>query len=128
MRRFSAHYILLPVSNIYKLHYIELDERMLLKSINPLENEVANTSFYNGVLLVANTTTFSSPQEVNAICEGFQRQFPEATLSEFIAHLQLDEITEDTPVAIYHLDRIDLLSAKFRTNNSSGNCYIQRLC
>jgi len=128
MRRFSAHYIAFSVQNIRKLHYIELYDQMQLKNISPLTNEIAYTSFYNGVLLVVNTTIFSSSQELNAICENFLKQSPSATLSEFIEHLQLEEITEGDLVAIYHLDGIDLLSTKLRANNSCSNCHIQRLC
>ena len=128
MRRFSAHYIALPISNIHKLHYIELDDQMQFKSINPLTNEIADTSFYNGALLVVNTTAFSSYKELSTICECFLEQFPEATLSEFMDHLRLDEIIDSASVAVYHLDRIDLLSTKFRANDSRSNSHIQRLC
>ena len=128
MRRFSAHYIVFPVRNIHKLHYIELDDQAHLKSINPLTNEIANTLFYNGVLLIANATDIFSSKELGITMEIFFEQFPEATLSEFMEYLQLSEVKEGSLVAVYHLDGIDLLSAKLRANNSGSNCHIQRLC
>ena len=128
MKRLSAHYIAFPVQKIHKLHYIELDDQMQLKSINPLTNEIAGTSFYNGVLLVVNAASFPPHKEFNSIWESFCTQFPEAAFSEFMEYLQLEEITEGDRVTIYHLDGIDLLSPKLRANNSCGNCHIQRLC
>jgi hypothetical protein len=42
--------------------------------------------------------------------------------------LPLKEIAKRSPVDLYHLDGIDLLPSKFRTDNSRCHSHIQRLC
>jgi hypothetical protein len=128
MIRFAAHYVVLPVNNINKLSYIELDEDKRFRYIHPLISEVEDTAFYNGVLLVVDSIAFSSSDELSLLCNRFFRETPDATLSDFLKTRHLNEVAEGTPVHVYLLEGINLLSAELRTNNGCSHCHIQRLC
>ena len=52
MKRLAAHYVLLPDDRLLKQHYVELDDENRLLGVFPLEREIANTVFYNGILLI----------------------------------------------------------------------------
>jgi hypothetical protein len=127
MKRFAAHYIFLPVNRLYKLHRIELSENRQLEALVPLEQETASTVFLNGVILAVNENTFRSAAELHLIMENCLLQYPGITLFELFERLILKEIKAESPVNLYHLDGIDLLTAKFRTDNSCRDCYIQRI-
>jgi hypothetical protein len=53
MTRLAAHYILLPDDRLLKQHYVEMDNENRLLGAFPLDKEIANTRFYNGVLMLA---------------------------------------------------------------------------
>jgi hypothetical protein len=61
MKRFAAHYILYPEGNLRKLHYIELDDRNCIRTIEPLNAEIAATAFYNGIIVVSNEDVPDKP-------------------------------------------------------------------
>lgn len=50
MRRIASHYIL--YQHCYRLHYVELDERNVVVSLRPLQEEISGTAFYDGILLL----------------------------------------------------------------------------
>ncbi len=100
MRRLAAHYIYISPKIILKRHCVELDDDSRIVSIFPLEAEVENTIFYNGILFFTN--------KGNDINPGFYSK-------------------EALPVDVFLLEGIDLSSPEFSTNNSSGNGPIQRL-
>ncbi|MDR0505954.1 MAG: hypothetical protein LBH32_03930 [Dysgonamonadaceae bacterium] len=126
MKSFAAHYIYLPVCKIYKLHLITIDDSNRLKTICPLEKETAGIAFFNGVIIVLNKNDYSTANELINILNG--KYYPEVSIFELLARLPLKEICLGSSVALYHLDGIDLSSAKFRADNSRSNCHIQRLC
>jgi hypothetical protein len=127
-KRLAAHSVYWGSADVFKLHYIELDENQLITCIEPLENEIASTSFYNGILFVFPTGTFASVAELKERIQNIRQQFSSISVSELFQKLQTEEIKRGEPVQIFHLDGIDLLSAKFRTSDGCGDCYIQRLC
>jgi len=56
MKRYAAHYILLlPNDEVFKQHYIELDDNNQIVKIAPLVEEIEGVAFYNGTLLVVAT-------------------------------------------------------------------------
>lgn len=128
MKRFAAHYLFLPVDKLFKLHSIELNDDKQIMKISPLDREMANTFFCNGLIWAVNENTFSSLEEVARIWKDILCRFPETALPELLKYLSLKEIAGGNSVDLYHLDGIDLLSAKFRTDNCGSYCHIQRLC
>jgi hypothetical protein len=128
MKRFAAHYLFLPGDKRYKLHSVELDEANCLTEINPLDKEIAATSFFNGIVLIVNKHTFSSPADLVALLEDTLQQFPGTPALEWMEHLPLKTVNKECPVELYHLDGIDFLPTKFRTDNGGRHCHVQRLC
>lgn len=51
MKRLAAQYILLPDNRLLKQHYIELQNNQLT-GVFPLHKEIANTVFYNSILVI----------------------------------------------------------------------------
>jgi hypothetical protein len=128
MKRFAAHYLFLPGDKRYKLHSVELDETNRLTEINLLDKEIAATSFFNGIVLIVNKHTFSSPTDLAELLEDTLQQFPETPALEWMERLPLKPINKEQPVELYHLGGIDFLPAKFRTDNGGRHCHVQRLC
>jgi hypothetical protein len=127
VKRFAAHYIVLPPGYLYKLHVIEIDENRGLGIVYPLKQETAATVFLNGLILAVNENTFP-PDELLVTVENHVQQYPGITLFELLDYLSLKKLVAGEPLNLYHLDGIDLPSAKFRTDNSRSNRYIQRIC
>lgn len=99
MKRLAAHYILLSPSEDFKLHYIELTDDNRWVGIFPLDHEIAQTTFYNGALIVK-----------TLLGEG--KRLPEP----------------EDPVEVFHLNTTDLAAAKLRADDCSSHSNIQRLC
>lgn len=127
MKRFAAHYIFLPANHLYKLHLIESGENRHIKALCPLRQEIAATEFLNGVILAVNENTFRSDNELLLIMEDCLHQYPGITFFELLERLALKEINYGSPVSLYHLDGIDLLTAKFRAGNSCRDCSVRRI-
>ncbi|MDR2683557.1 MAG: hypothetical protein LBB64_06790 [Dysgonamonadaceae bacterium] len=52
MKRWAAHYVLLPDDRLLKMHYVELDDDNRLLGVFPFDREMANTVFHSGTLRV----------------------------------------------------------------------------
>jgi hypothetical protein len=105
MKRFSAHFIFLPPVQFYQLYYVELDDSNYIQKILPMESEIAQTSFCDGVIAVLNDEI---PLNISDLKNVF--------------------IDPEKPVKLYHLPNVNFLSSEFSTSDSGSNCYIQRLC
>lgn len=119
--RYAAHYILLSPDKILKQHYIELDENDRIVKIAPLEEEMEETVFYNGILFPS-TEEISIQTLIDLKIEGSLMSVADALFKSGIIASE-----HANNVFIYHLDGINLSSSEFRTSNGRSNCYIQRL-
>lgn len=126
VRRIAAHYIYIPNKEPYKLHYIEVSEINNLNNIIPLKNEIAGTSFYNGVILVLKEDYL--PEQLTSLLTQLISKSPNQYVFPILNQCQFNEVSINDSIHLYILNGIDLLSTKFRTSNSSGHCHIQRLC
>lgn len=144
MRRVASHYIYWK--QFYRMHYAELDDRGVLAGVFPLEEEVAGTEFYDGILI---------PVPVPALDEGSQRNcpykepgetacssaiprqarervafslLPGETLAEALKRLGFPDVAEvGSPVCLLLLSGISLPAAKLGADDGRRNGYIQRL-
>ncbi|MDH6357649.1 hypothetical protein [Parabacteroides sp. PF5-9] len=107
-RRVAAHYIWFQ--GIYKMHYLELDETHCLLTIRPLEEEMANTEFYNGIIIPL-------PRELD---------IQEETLIDHWKRFT-QEVEPGQPVQLYHLQGLSQTAAELGTNNGGSCPHIQRL-
>jgi hypothetical protein len=126
MKRFASHYLFFPPNEVFKLHYIELDENNCFQGIFPLEKEIAQTSFHNGILLPFKQEI--SPKHLLLILKGKEQTNPEKSIFQLLEDQYFPEIGKNDAVFLYILNGIDLLTAKFCTSNSRSNSYIQRIC
>ena len=87
------------------MHYIELDDNGAFHGVYPLNEEIAGTAFYDGVLV----PVLSSEPAI-----GFKQVLTE-------------KITPGCSVHIYRLSGIPLASAKLGTDHSCSDGHIERL-
>lgn len=123
VKRIAAHYIYYPTNGFLKLHYVELNSNNCLSGIYPLLQETANTSFFNGVLLLLKEEYV--PSELLLMLKNKNEGQP---IGELLNHCCFEKVDVGARVSIYILDGVDLLSAKLSTSNSGSYCHIQRLC
>lgn len=67
MMRFAAHYVYFSSARWYKLHGIELTDDHRFVRVFPLDREMAQTTFYNGVLIVKPSKE-GEPDTVEVYC------------------------------------------------------------
>lgn len=109
MRRIASHYIYWQ--KWYRMHYLELDAEGRFAGVFPLEQEIANTEFYDGTLLPV-------PSGVSFPPSG-------AFSMEWLA--VSDRVTVSSFVHIYRLTGISPASPELGTDNGCGDCHVQRL-
>lgn len=127
MRRLAAHYIY--CGRMYRMHYLEVDEASRLCGIYPLTEEIAGTTFYNGILIPL------LQDETYACREAFLFSLhdnPAFVRKEFVFEALAesrvtDEIRPGLPIRLFLLHGLSLAASKLGTNNSGSNGYIQRL-
>ncbi|MDL2265102.1 hypothetical protein LJC57_09455 [Parabacteroides sp. OttesenSCG-928-G07] len=108
MLRFAAHFVW--YKQVYKMHYIELQDDGTFLGVFPLNEEIESTSFYDGILIPLLTET--KPEQ--------------AILFETWKDLTA-KISEGSSVSIYRLTGLDATAAKLGTDDGRGNCHIERL-
>ncbi|MDL2255677.1 hypothetical protein LJC38_03745 [Parabacteroides sp. OttesenSCG-928-K15] len=106
MRRLASHFVW--YRNVHHLSFIEIDDKGCFAGVFPLQEEIAGTAFFDGVLL-----------PVPADCE------------EDVSWENWKEVTAGveagSPVRIIHIAGLDTAAAKLGTYDSSCRCHIQRL-
>lgn len=108
MRRFSAHFIWLG-RQVYPMHYLELDDLGRFVGVHPLSEEIAHTSFFNGVLIPL-------PESLANEADHWIRQWQQIP----------EKLIKEEPLRLYNLENVDLPAAKLGTDNSGRYRYIQR--
>lgn len=103
-RRFAAHFIYLSENEVYKLHFVELNDRNQILRIAPLSEEIARTSFFSGSIFIAN------PGEPFSI-ETFRNQ----------------KLNHDKSVELYRSNSVNFFSPELGTSNCRSDRHIQRL-
>lgn len=109
MRRIAAHYVW--CKQVYQMHYIELDDNGVLRGIYPLDEEIAGTAFYDGVLV---------PVPASEPAMGFRQvleTWPALT----------EKITPGCSIQVYRLGGLPLASAKLGADYGCGDGHIERL-
>ena len=106
MKRLASHFIFLPQHELFRLHYIELNERNIIEKIAPLNEEIASTSFFSGYLFVINSGMIFSPT-------GFFEQ----------------NFDIEQPVSVYHANSLpsDCSSPELGASYGGCNGHIQRI-
>lgn len=129
MRRIAAHYIY--CGRVYRMHYLETDDRGCLQGIYPLEEEIAGTAFYDGILIpfpvnenYASSEAFVySVAENPTLCKGGK----EVVFEAFAESRITEDIRPGTPVCLFLFHGISLTTPELGADNRCGNGHIQRL-
>lgn len=108
MRRIAAHYIW--YQRVYRMHYIEVDDKGLFRGVYPLDEEIAGTAFYDGVLIPVQPDTMP---DFRLLADTW------ISLTGMVA--------VGSPVRIFRLGGIPLASAKLGTDHGSSDGYVERL-
>lgn len=127
MRRVAAHYIY--CGRMYRMHYLEVDDASRLQGIHPLTEEIAGTSFYNGILIPLPVVEEYACREAFLFSleqpPAFGRK--ECVFEALAASRVTDGIHPGMPVRLFLLNGLSLAASELGTDNRSGNGYIQRL-
>lgn len=111
MRRIASHF--LYWRQLYRMHYVELNDNGAFVRICPLEGEIAGTEFYDGTLFLLPVGT-------------------ELSIDNFIASRDYwltlsDTLEPGTPVQVFRLSGVSLTTPEFGTDHSGCNGHIERL-
>lgn len=129
MRRIAAHYIY--CGRVYRMHYLEVDDQECLQGIYPLEEEIAGTAFYDGILIPvpanerygsAEAFVYSLANEPT-VCKGHKESVFEALAASRIT----EDILAGTPVRLFLFNGISLTPPELGTHDRCRNGHIQRL-
>ncbi len=126
IRRVASHYIFWH--HIYKLHYVELDEDDCFIGIYPLEEEIENTKFYDGILILSLSEKAESiPHQISFI-KGEITTDREISLTNALACYGCSTGVEiGSRIALLLLEGVSLTTTELCTDNCSCNGYIKRL-
>ncbi len=108
MRRLAAHYVW--YTDVLSLHYIELTDDGMLAGVFPLTEELAGTTFYDGVLI--------------PLLAGSRPQ-PSVLLEEW--RRLTGEVSAGSRVDVYRLSGLSAAAAKLGTGDGGSHCHIERL-
>lgn len=110
MRRIASHYIYWK--KWHRMHYLEVDAEGRFVGVYPLEQEIANTEFYDGTLILL-------PTDITIPIDGcfVSAQWLSAA----------DMVTEGSSVAVYRLTDFIPATSELGADNGGSNCHIQRL-
>ncbi|MCL1938331.1 MAG: hypothetical protein FWF52_08055 [Candidatus Azobacteroides sp.] len=109
MKRFAAHRIFLPPDMVFPLHVIELDDHHCIQRLFPLENEISQTFFFNGILLLLNQKMILEPF-LQTIKNEMLADRSDLSILQFLMQSALPALEKDDPVFLYVLERIPLLT------------------
>ncbi len=116
MKRFAAHYIF--AGRAYKQHYIELDENNFVRKILPLEHEIAETVFHNGILFPVSTTFELQISTVIESLKILSKMYPEDSIFQLLQRAGFVCEDQNVPVQVFQLDGIDLILLRFSNENN----------
>lgn len=127
MRRVASHYTY--YRQLYRMHYVELDNQRAFTGVFPLDGEIAGTEFYDGILVpVACSEEMKSLEKISVSIQWETGKSRAVILSDVLKQngFSLDIETGDS-VQLLLLTGISLPPAEFCTDNSRSNGYIKRL-
>lgn len=127
MRRVASHYTY--YRQLYRMHYVELDNQGSFTGIFPLDGEIAGTEFYDGILVpVTCGEEMKSLEKISVSIQWETGKSRTVILSDVLKQngFSLDIESGDS-VQLLLLTGISLPPAEFCTDNSRSNGYIKRL-
>ncbi|MCC8172479.1 MAG: hypothetical protein LIP00_12010 [Parabacteroides sp.] len=103
--RFAAHFIY--YNGLFRMHCLELDAEGCVRSVFPLHEEIAGTSFYNGIIVAA-PVTVTLPDLLRYIREEWPAGLPVSGLTGWLGTAQAAaflQVPPGEPVALFQAPR-----------------------
>ena len=126
MTRIASHYIYYDVP--YRMHYIELDEVNCIKGVYPFKEELAMTTFVNGIIFPILEAKANTAEEISLELIRLQTENPTASIFDLLEQIpSVAKSKDNEPVVLFKLNSCNLSSPKFSTDNRGSNGYIERL-
>lgn len=127
MRRVAAHYLMCR-EGVFRLHYIELNDLGYINGIYPLEQEIAGTAFYDGILFPVRQVVDMNAGSMYRELSRLHVIHPEKSCIGLLELLGLASVKGGSfPVDLFRIYGSGLASPEFGTDNGCGNCHIERL-
>lgn len=127
MRRVASHYTF--CHQLYRMHYVELDDAGAFTGVYPLDAEIAGTEFYDGLIVPVLPDTEFFPDNIFTIPLQWDLDL---TAMDIVAHKLVTEqvskgIYPGVPVRLLLLSGITLTATELGTNYRCCNGYVKRL-
>lgn len=123
MSRWAAHFVIVG-ETIYRMHCLEMASSGDLQEIFPLTEEIAGTSFLDGVLLAVTASSVLTEKEISQLL--WRKKISEYPM--LLSYLQQQSFVAPTlgeKIRLFHIQLHPLTASELSTNNSRSNCHIE---
>lgn len=123
MSRWAAHFVIVG-ETIYRMHCLEMASSGDLQEIFPLTEEIAGTSFLDGVLLAVTASSVLTEKEISQLL--WRKKISEYPM--LLSYLQQQSFVVPAlgeKIRLFHIQLHPLTASELSTNNSRSNCHIE---
>lgn len=123
MSRWAAHFVIVG-ETIYRMHCLEMASSGDLQEIFPLTEEIAGTSFLDGVLLAVTASSVLTEKEISQLL--WRKKISEYPM--LLSYLQQQSFVAPTlgeKIRLFHIQLHPLTASELSTNNSRSNRHIE---
>ena len=123
MSRWAAHFVIVG-ETIYRMHCLEIASSGDLQEIFPLTEEIAGTSFLDGVLLAVTASSVLTEKEISQLL--WRKKISEYPM--LLSYLQQQSFVAPAlgeKIRLFHIQLHPLAASELSTNNSRSNCHIE---
>lgn len=123
MSRWAAHFVIVG-ETIYCMHCLEMASSGDLQEIFPLTEEIAGTSFLDGVLLAVTASSVLTEKEISQLL--WRKKISEYPM--LLSYLQQQSFVAPAlgeKIRLFHIQLHPLTASELSTNNSRSNCHIE---
>lgn len=123
MSRWAAHFVIVG-ETIYRMHCLEIASSGDLQEIFPLTEEIAGTSFLDGVLLAVTASSALTEKEISQLL--WHKKISEYPM--LLSYLQQQSFVAPAlgeKIRLFHIQLHPLTASELSTNNSRSNCHIE---
>ena len=123
MSRWAAHFVIVG-ETIYRMHCLEIASSGDLQEIFPLTEEIAGTSFLDGVLLAVTASSVLTEKEISQLL-GRKKISEYPMLLSYLQQQSFVAPTLGEKIRLFHIQLHPLTASELSTNNSRSNCHIE---
>lgn len=123
MSRWAAHFVIVG-ETIYRMHCLEMASSGDLQEIFPLTEEIAGTSFLDGVLLAVTASSVLTEKEISQLL--WRKKISEYPM--LLSYLQQQSFVAPAlgeKIRLFHIQLHPLTASELSTNDSRSNRHIE---